>query len=184
MSHTTEHTIAPSVSDPYCTISRKSQTFHRHTSRLIDKRCEEYPTNREIQAQAHRSDACNFTMGHLSHEDLIWSTAMVSDQKLKLHAIFPKIHWDEYLQDLTGGKGSLTQWVHCGYIVGSGAICPHYTQWVLCDCFQKEPIKVATGYIVKETHGFFHKRPRNLITMYSAINPVGSLRVHAKTEPN
>jgi len=39
-------------------------------------------------------------MGHLFWEDLIWSTAIVSNQKLKLHSEFPEIHWDEYLQDL------------------------------------------------------------------------------------
>ena len=43
---------------------------------------------------------------------------------------------------LTGGKGSLTQQVHCGYIVGSGAIRPHYTQWVHGGYFMKEPINL------------------------------------------
>jgi len=36
----------------------------------------------------------------------------------------------------TGGKGSLTQWVRCGYIVGSGAIRPHYTQQVHGECYR------------------------------------------------
>ena len=30
----------------------------------------------------------------------------------------------------TGGKGAYTQWVHCGYIVGSETICPPQTQQV------------------------------------------------------
>jgi len=44
----------------------------------------------------------------------------------------------------TGGEGSLTQWVCCGYIVGSGAIRPHYTQWVHAEYFMKEPINSPT----------------------------------------
>ena len=30
--------------------------------------------------------------------------------------------------DDTGGKGSLTQGVHCEFMVGSETICPHFTQ--------------------------------------------------------
>ena len=31
---------------------------------------------------------------------------------------------------VTGGEGAYIQWVHCGYIVGSGTIRPPQTQWV------------------------------------------------------
>ena len=33
-----------------------------------------------------------------------------------------------HAHNLTGGKGSFTQWVYCEYIVSSGEIHPYYTQ--------------------------------------------------------
>ena len=40
------------------------------------------------------------------------------------------------LRDLfTGGEGSLTQWVHCEFIVGFEAIHPVITQWVCGEFF-------------------------------------------------
>ena len=45
----------------------------------------------------------------------------------------------------TGGKGSITQWVHGEYIVGSETIRPTFTQWVRGGYFLKVPTKVPTG---------------------------------------
>ena len=36
---------------------------------------------------------------------------------------------------VTGGKGSLTQWVHCEFVVGFEAIRPVITQWVCGEFF-------------------------------------------------
>ena len=52
---------------------------------------------------------------------------------------------DALLLVLTGGKGSITQWVHGEYIVGSETICPTFTQWVRGGYFLKVPTKVPTG---------------------------------------
>ena len=57
----------------------------------------------------------------------------------------------------TGGEGAYTQWVHCGYIVGSGTVHSPQTQWV--------------------SGGFFWKVPTDVIW----INPVGSFWVHLKS---
>ena len=45
----------------------------------------------------------------------------------------------------TGGKGSITQWVHAEYMVGSETICPTFTQWVRGGYFPKVTTKVPTG---------------------------------------
>ena len=45
----------------------------------------------------------------------------------------------------TGGKGSITQWVHAEYMEGSETICPTFTQWVRGGYFSKVPTKVPTG---------------------------------------
>ena len=45
----------------------------------------------------------------------------------------------------TGGKGSITQWVHAEYMVGSETICPTFTQQVRGGYFSKVPTKVPTG---------------------------------------
>ena len=45
----------------------------------------------------------------------------------------------------TGGKGSITQWVHAKYMEGSETICPTFTQWVRGGHFSKVPTKVPTG---------------------------------------
>ena len=44
----------------------------------------------------------------------------------------------------TGGKGTITQWVHAEYIVGSETICPAFTQQVRGGYFSKVPTKVPT----------------------------------------
>ena len=46
---------------------------------------------------------------------------------------------------LTGGKGSITQWVHAEYMEGSETIRPTFTQWVRGGYFLKVPTKVPTG---------------------------------------
>ena len=46
---------------------------------------------------------------------------------------------------LTGGKGSITQWVHVEYMEGSETVCPTFTQWVRGGHFSKVPTKVPTG---------------------------------------
>ena len=62
----------------------------------------------------------------------------------------------------TGGEGPLSQWVHCGYIVGSGAICPHYhwgqglVYWVSklqanCKQMEKKPQLPAQQFLIKFT---------------------------------
>ena len=45
----------------------------------------------------------------------------------------------------TGGKGSITQWVHAEYMEGSETICPTFTQWVKGGYFSKVPTKVPAG---------------------------------------
>ena len=45
----------------------------------------------------------------------------------------------------TGGKGSITQWVHAEYMEGSETIHPAFTQWVRGGYFSKVPTKVPTG---------------------------------------
>ena len=45
----------------------------------------------------------------------------------------------------TGGKGSITQWVHAEYMEGSETIRPTFTQWVRGGYFSKVPTKVPTG---------------------------------------
>ena len=46
---------------------------------------------------------------------------------------------------VTGGKGSITQWVHAEYMEGSETIRPTFTQWVRGGYFSKVPTKVPTG---------------------------------------
>ena len=41
---------------------------------------------------------------------------------------------------ITGGEGSITQWVHAEYIVGFETIRSHFTQWVHGGYFLKVPI--------------------------------------------
>ena len=48
-------------------------------------------------------------------------------------------------QGNTGGKGSITQWVHAEYMEGSETIHPTFTQWVRGGYFSKVPTKVPTG---------------------------------------
>ena len=45
----------------------------------------------------------------------------------------------------TGGKGSITQWVHAEYMVGSETIHLAFTYWVRGGYFLKVPTKVPTG---------------------------------------
>ena len=45
----------------------------------------------------------------------------------------------------TGGKGSITQWVHAEYIVDSKTIHPPFTQQIRGGYFSKVPTKVPTG---------------------------------------
>ena len=45
----------------------------------------------------------------------------------------------------TGGKGSITQWVHAEYMEGSETICPTFTQWVRGGYLSKVPTKVPSG---------------------------------------
>ena len=47
--------------------------------------------------------------------------------------------------DHTGGKGSITQWVHAKYMEGSETIHPTFTHWVRGRYFFKIPTKVPTG---------------------------------------
>ena len=56
-------------------------------------------------------------------------------------------NWVVKLEALTGtgGKGSITQWVHAEYMVGSETICPTFTQQVRGGYFSKVPTKVPTG---------------------------------------
>ena len=57
------------------------------------------------------------------------------------------------------------------------SMCPLHNLWVNGGYFEKEPSIVPTGHFVKETLGFFHKIPNDVITKY----PVGSFqRTHNK----
>ena len=53
--------------------------------------------------------------------------------------------------DVTGGKGSITQWVNAEYMEGSETICPTFTQWVRGGYFSKVPAKVPTGQLFERT---------------------------------
>ena len=46
-----------------------------------------------------------------------------------------KVSDDSHSPTLTGGKGSFTQWVHGGFIVGSETICPPNIHWVQGEYF-------------------------------------------------
>ena len=65
----------------------------------------------------------------------------------------------------TGGKGVLTQWVHCEFIVGFETIRPVVTHQVLF------------GYFLKDTHQFTCILPTGYMvgtfTEYPLRNPVG-----------
>ena len=61
----------------------------------------------------------------------------------------------------TGGEGSLTQWVHCEFVVSFEAIRPVITQRVCSEFFSKVPTKVPTGYFLNETPEFILKNPLN-----------------------
>ena len=53
--------------------------------------------------------------------------------------------WENFSETAnTGGKGSITQWVHAEYIVGSETICLPFTQWARGGYFSKVPTKVPT----------------------------------------
>ena len=54
-------------------------------------------------------------------------------------------HYAYYQTHDTRGKGSITQWVHAEYMVGSETIHPLFTQWVRGGYFLKVPTKVPTG---------------------------------------
>ena len=45
----------------------------------------------------------------------------------------------------TGGKGSITQWVHTKYMEGSETIRLTFTQWARGGYFSKVPTKAPTG---------------------------------------
>ena len=95
----------------------------------------------------------------------------------------------------TGGKWTLTQWVHCEFVVSFEAIRPVVTQQVCGEFLQKVPTKVPTGYFLNESPEFFSKEPTklpsgyflnerseffqkvpiNLIKMYPTIYLAGSL---------
>ena len=103
----------------------------------------------------------------------------------------------------TGGRGTLTQWVHCEFVVSFEAICPVITQQVCGEFFWKVPTKVPSGYFLNESpefvskepsklpsryflnkHSeFFQKVPINLIKMYPTIYLAGSLWVCGITGP-
>ena len=66
----------------------------------------------------------------------------------------------------TGGEWTLTQWVHCEFIVSFEAIRPVVTQQVYGEFFQKVPTKVPTGYFLNETPEFVSKEPTKLPSGY------------------
>ena len=45
----------------------------------------------------------------------------------------------------TGGKGSITQWVHTKYMEGPETIHLTFTQWARGGYFSKVPTKASTG---------------------------------------
>ena len=66
---------------------------------------------------------------------------------------------------LTGGKGSITQWVHVEYMVGSETICPPFTQWVKGGYFLKVPtmcLSHSLWVLSKSTHQFDHNVPSHI----------------------
>ena len=100
MSHTTANTIARSLFDPYQSISRRNVVANRFTGRMFSGRREAYPSNQEIQHLSRRPNACNKSLGHLSSDDMVWSTALITDSKLLERMDFPATHKDEFLYDL------------------------------------------------------------------------------------
>jgi len=100
MSHTTANIVARSLSDPYQSISRCNTVANRFTSWMFSGRREVYPSNQDIQRLAHRPNAHNETLGHLSADNVMWSAALVTDSKLLERKDFPDSHKDEFLNDL------------------------------------------------------------------------------------
>jgi len=100
MSHTTANTIACSLHDPYQSISHCNVVANRFTGRMFSGRREVYPSNQDIQNLARHPNACNETLGHLSTDDMMWSTALITDSKLLECKGFPDTHKDEFLYDL------------------------------------------------------------------------------------
>ena len=60
-------------------------------------------------------------------------------------SLFVSVFEETLREAPTGGKGSITQWVHAEYMEGSETICPAFTQWVRGGYFSKVPTKVPTG---------------------------------------
>ena len=72
--------------------------------------------------------------------DLSWTSDI-------LDAMPPRSRWSDTSPGTiegTGGEGTITQWVHAEYIVGSEKICPAFTQQVRGGYFSKVPTKVPT----------------------------------------
>ena len=63
--------------------------------------------------------------------------------KEKAHPLV--VRREAVLKALTGGKGSITQWIHAEYMEGSETIRPTFTQQVRGGYFSKVPTKVPTG---------------------------------------
>ena len=100
MANTTLDTKTRSVSDPLCTISRRSSAFNHFTSRMIGGDREQYPTNRDIRRYAQSVNGRFHTAGHLSRDDLIWSAVMVSNMSQEKWMKMSPNHRDEYFEDL------------------------------------------------------------------------------------
>ena len=65
----------------------------------------------------------------------LWALVLVDTRLFDMSRVVP----------LTGGKGSITQWVHAEYMEGSKTICSPFTQQVRGGYPFKVPTKVPTG---------------------------------------
>ena len=82
-----------------------------------------------------------------NHETKVRYGVIVTKKRLFIEHGFVSIGGREShdKETITGGKGSITQWVHAEYMEGSETIRPTFIQWVRGGYFLKVPTNVPTG---------------------------------------
>lgn len=100
MANTNQNTIYQARFDTLATISRRSNEYHRFSSRMIDNRREPYPTNLEIQRRASNRANRFKEIGYLSKKDIVWSAAIHTDIALDRRSRQEATRRDTFLEDL------------------------------------------------------------------------------------
>ena len=91
-----------------------------------------------------------FTRSHgqeksLSYYDLLYDFGVLFYGRTPTLIFFYFLH-NPTTPILTGGKGSITQWVHAEYMEGSETIHLTFTQWVRVGVFKKDPLLGVIGH--------------------------------------